>query len=200
MNSNQADWNSKWEQNLIGWDIGYISTPIKEYIDQLTNRDLKILIPGAGNSYEGEYLFNQGFNNISILDLSRVPFNNLKKRCPNFPDNSLIIGDFFEHQGSYDLIIEQTFFSSFPPKLRSRYASKIHDLLKPGGKLVGLLFQVELYNDHPPYGGSKQEYINLFDPLFEVKLMETANNSIKPRMGNELFLILEKLESSIKNK
>jgi len=192
MNSNQANWNSKWEQNLIGWDIGYISTPIKEYIDQLNNRDLKILIPGAGNSYEGEYLFKKGFKNISILDLSQVPFNNLKKRCPDFPDNSLIIGDFFEHQGSYDLIIEQTFFSSFPPKFRSRFANKIHELLKPGGKLVGLLFGIELYHDHPPYGGSIEEYIKLFDPLFEIKLLETAHNSIKPRMGNELFIILEK--------
>ena len=197
MNSNQANWNSKWEQNQTGWDIGHISTPIKAYIDQLTDRDLKILIPGAGNSYEGEYLFNQGFKNISILDLSRVPFNNLKKRCSDFPDKSLIIGDFFEHQGAYDLIIEQTFFSSFQPKFRSQYASKIHELLKPGGKLVGLLFDVELYEDHPPYGGSIKEYQELFDQFFNIKLMESANNSIKPRMGNELFIILEKEESAI---
>ena len=194
MNSNQANWNSKWEQNQIGWDIGSISTPIKSYIDQLTDRNIKIMIPGAGNSYEGEYLFNQGFKNISILDLSRIPFNNLKKRCPDFPDDSLIIGDFFEHQGNYDLIIEQTFFSSFQPKFRSSYANKIHDLLKPGGKLVGLLFGIELYHDHPPYGGSKQEYKDLFEPLFKIRLMETAHNSIKPRMGNELFMILEKQE------
>ena len=192
MNHKKEYWDSKWKAQQTGWDIGHISTPIKEYIDQLTNRDLKILIPGAGNSYEGEYLFKQGFNDISILELSKLPFNNLKKRCPEFPDNSLIIGDFFEHQGSYDLIIEQTFFSSFQPKFRSQYANKIHELLKPGGKLVGLLFQVELYHDHPPYGGSKQEYLDLFNPLFKIKLMETANNSIKPRMGNELFMILKK--------
>jgi len=133
MSSNQANWNSKWEQNLTGWDIGHISTPIKTYIDQLSNRNIKILIPGAGNSYEGEYLFKKGFKNISILDLSRVPFNNLKKRCPDFPDDSLIIGDFFGHQGSYDLIIEQTFFSydlefhihSITPKSSSRKLSLI---------------------------------------------------------------------------
>ncbi len=162
MNFIKEYWNSKWESKQTGWDIGYISTPIKEYIDQLSNRELKILIPGGGNSYEGEYLFNQGFKNVSILDLSKVPFNNLKKRCPGFPDNNLIIGDFFEHKGKYDLIIEQTFFSSFQPKFRSRYADKIHYLLKPGGKLIGLLFQIELYHDHPTYGGSKQEYLNLF--------------------------------------
>jgi hypothetical protein len=189
---NQADWNSKWEQNLTGWDIGYVSRPIKEYIDQLENKDLKILIPGSGNSYEGEYLFKKGFTNITLLDYSDVPFKNLRKRCPGFPEHSLIIGDFFKHNGKYDLIIEQTFFSSFKPQLRTRYAEKIHGLLKPGGKLAGLLFGVELYHDHPPYGGNIEEYLVLFSDLFKIKTMELATNSIKPRAGNELFMILEK--------
>jgi SAM-dependent methyltransferase len=190
---NQADWNSKWEQNQTGWDIGYVSTPIREYIDQLENKNLNILIPGSGNSYEGEYLFKKGFTNITLLDYSNVPFENLRKRCPEFPKNSLVNGDFFKHKGKYDLIIEQTFFSSFKPQLRKLYAEKIHDLLKPGGKLVGLLFGIELYSDHPPFGGDTKEYRNLFSPWFKINTMKTAYNSIEPRMGNEIFMILEKL-------
>jgi len=188
MNGN--DWNEKWELNQTGWDIGHISTPLKEYFDQIKNKDLKILIPGAGNSYEGEYLFKNGFNNITLMDFSKLPFENLKNRCPDFPDNSLSVGDFFEHNNSYDLIIEQTFFSSFSPEHREKYVNKTHSLLKPEGKLVGLLFGIELYHDHPPYGGFKEEYVKLFSPLFNVKTMEVAYNSIKPRMGNELFINL----------
>lgn len=185
-------WHDKWKQKQTGWDIGYVSAPIKAYIDQLDNKDLKILIPGSGNSYEGEYLFKQGFKNITLLDFSDLPFENLKKRCPSFPKSSLVTGDFFKHSGNYDLIIEQTFFSSFKPKFRKQYAKKIHNLLKPGGKLVGLLFGVELYHDHPPFGGDKNEYLALFSPLFKIKILTTAYNSINPRMGNELFMILEK--------
>ena len=50
-------WEEKYAKNSTGWNIGYISTPIKEYIDQLQNKSIKILIPGAGNSYEAEYLW-----------------------------------------------------------------------------------------------------------------------------------------------
>ncbi|MDX1544111.1 MAG: SAM-dependent methyltransferase, partial [Christiangramia sp.] len=48
---NSEFWSTRYRDNRTGWDIGYISTPLKEYIDQLEDKELKILIPGAGNSY-----------------------------------------------------------------------------------------------------------------------------------------------------
>ena len=56
-------WNQRYISNNTGWDIGYVSTPIKEYIDQITNKNIKILIPGCGNAHEAEYLFKNGFKN-----------------------------------------------------------------------------------------------------------------------------------------
>ena len=67
---NKKYWEQKYTNNQTGWDIGHISTPIKNYIDQLQNKELRILIPGAGNSYEAEYLWNQGFKNLFILDVA----------------------------------------------------------------------------------------------------------------------------------
>jgi len=64
----------------MGWDIGYPSTPIKEYADQLTDKSIQILIPGAGNAYEAEYLWKQGFSNVHILDISEIPLKEFKKR------------------------------------------------------------------------------------------------------------------------
>jgi len=65
-------------------------------------------------------------------------------------------------------------------------------LLSPKGKLVGLLFQFPLTESGPPFGGSKEEYLNLFSPYFEIKTLDVAYNSIKPRQGNELFFIFTK--------
>ncbi|MFY7944514.1 MAG: SAM-dependent methyltransferase, partial [Crocinitomicaceae bacterium] len=101
---NQKYWSERYENNETGWDVGSPSTPLKEYIDQLIDKNLKILIPGCGNAYEAEYLFNLGFKNVFVIDLSPIPLNNLKKRIPDFPDSNLIEGDFFGHVGSYDLI------------------------------------------------------------------------------------------------
>lgn len=39
-------WTERYGKGETGWDIGHVSTPIKEYVDQLEDKELKILIPG----------------------------------------------------------------------------------------------------------------------------------------------------------
>lgn len=189
----ESYWTERYGRGETGWDIGYPSTPIKEYIDQLENKNLKILIPGAGNAYEAEYFWKQGFNNVWVLDISTLPLEHLKERVPDFPQEQLIHSDFFDHYGEYDLIIEQTFFCALNPELRPNYVGKAAKLLKPGGKLVGLLFQVPMNSDRPPFGGSREEYLSLFSEHFGISNMETAYNSIAPRMGSELFVKMFKV-------
>ena len=176
----------------MGWDIGYVSTPIKEYINQLTDKNLKILIPGGGNSYEAGYLFKKGFKNVFVLDISSIPLMNLAKRIPSFPKKNLLHYDFFELENTFDLILEQTFFCALEPSLRKEYVKKMYKLLKPNGKLVGLLFKIPLNTDKPPFGGNKLEYLFLFKEKFKIESMEVAYNSIPQRAGNELFFMLSK--------
>jgi len=183
-------WSKRYEENNTGWDIGYPSTPLKDYIDQIDNKEIKILIPGAGNAYEAEYLFKSGFKNVYVLDISELPLKALKKRVPSFPDDQLIHDDFFEHDEVYDLILEQTFFCSFEPtkENRTNYGIKMNQLLKPNGKLVGLWFNHPLFEGAKrPFGGTREEYLNYLSPHFEVKLFDDCYNSIKPRADKELF-------------
>lgn len=181
-------WQDKYNNQQTGWDIGYISTPIKEYIDQLSDKSLHILIPGAGNAYEAAYLYKKGFANVYVLDITHEPIQNFQNRIPDFPETQIIHQDFFEHHGQYDLIIEQTFFCSLHPKQRKDYVNKISQLLKTNGKLVGLLFDIDFNSPNPPFGGNMQLYKDLFAEKFEINILETAYNSIKPRANNELFI------------
>lgn len=198
MSANKSEekyWTTRYAEKNTGWDVGYPSTPIKAYIDQLENKALKILIPGAGNAYEAEHLHNCGFENTYVLDISIAPLSNLKKRCPDFPSKQLMQENFFTHKGQYDLIIEQTFFCSFEPSIenRSAYAQQMQSLLKPGGKLVGLWFDIELKEKgNRPYGGSRAKYLSYLQPYFKVQQFESCYNSIQPRAGNELFGIFVK--------
>jgi len=192
---NAQYWQDRYQQGQTGWDIGYASTPIKSYFAQYAHKDAKVLIPGAGNSYEAEHLWQQGFQNTFVLDFAEAPLQHLSKRLPEFPEEQLLHVDFFAHKPEptpYDLIVEQTFFCALDPKLRERYAQKMHSLLKPGGKLIGLLFNVPLNSEKPPFGGDKQEYEAYFDPYFKIRTMDLAYNSIPPRKDSELFVILEK--------
>lgn len=185
-------WESTYENGETGWNIGAVSTPIKDYVDQLTHKNLKILIPGAGNAYEAEYLFKQGFSTVFVMDIAKTPLNNLINRIPLFPNEHLLEEDFFQHQGEYDLIIEQTFFCAINPSYRNLYAQKMHELLKVNGQLVGLLFDFPLTEIGPPFGGSYQEYLDTFTPYFNIKILEKSYNSIKPRANREFFIQFKK--------
>lgn len=182
-------WDQRYLDNTAVWDIGDVSKPIKEYIDQLENKKISILIPGCGNAHEAEYLFQQGFRDITLIDISPVLVKNLKEVFKDKEGINIIEGDFFEHKGAYDLILEQTFLCALDPKLRISYFKKMKKLLNPGGKLVGLLFNCEFENEGPPFGGSAQEYEAYFRRRFKLKVWGSCINSIEKRQGNELFFI-----------
>ncbi len=188
----QEFWSQKYQSNQLGWDIGEVSPPIKAYIDQLIDKDVSILIPGAGNAYEAAYLLEQGFKNVTVLDIAEEPLANLKERVPSFPKQQILQEDFFIHGGQYDLIFEQTFFCALDPSLRVDYIDKMKSLLKPKGKLVGLLFDFRLDSVGPPFGGSEDAYTIDFKKRFRLKTLTPCYNSIKPRLGRELFIIFEK--------
>ena len=185
-------WDARYLNNDTAWDLGEVSPPLKAYFDQLENKELKILIPGGGNSYEAEYLFNLGFTNVYVVDFSKKALSNIKKRIPNFPENQLLNEDFFGLNIKFDLIIEQTFFCAIYPTLRHNYAKKCFDLLNRGGKIVGVLFDAKLYNNRPPFGGSKIEYLNYFKNFYVINIFDKCYNSIKSRKGKELFINLLK--------
>jgi len=183
----QHYWDAQYKTNATGWDLGKVSPPIKEYIDTLENKNISILIPGCGNSHEAEYLLSQGFTNITIIDIAPTLVENLKEKFKNYPNIKIVLGDFFEHKGQYDLVIEQTFFCALPPKMREKYVVEMHKILKEKGLLVGLLFN-KTFESGPPFGGSQAEYEPLFKDYFEFLKFDICYNSIKPRANSELFI------------
>lgn len=181
-------WEQRYSENTSRWDLGTISRPIKEYIDQLENKNIRILIPGAGNAHEAEYLWNLGFRKVYVADIAPSPLANIKKRVPDFPSDQLLLADFFDLDQKFDLIIEQTFFCALDPSLRPNYIKQMIQLLPATGKLVGLLFNAPLYDDHPPFGGNMEEYKKLFETAFKIHTLSPAYNSEPSRMERELFI------------
>jgi methyl halide transferase len=202
-------WDERYLSGNTGWDIGKVSPPLQHYFDQLRRRDLSILIPGCGNSYEAGYLREKGFTTITLLDISEVVMTRLSASFGVSPGLRLITGDFFHQLGQYDLIVEQTFFCALDPSRRSDYVEQTARLLRPGGKLVGLLFDQDFGSHHwcdphpfpslcsginggPPFGGHAPEYRRLLEKKFGLITLAPCYNSIKPREATELFLIAQK--------
>jgi SAM-dependent methyltransferase len=193
----QNFWEKRYQDKETGWNIGTISTPLRNYFDSIENKNCSILIPGCGYGHEAKYLFENGFQNVTILDISPSAIKDFKKRIPDFPKEKLFTSNFFEHNKTYDLIIEQTFFCAIDTKLRQDYVDHSHRILNKNGKIAGLLFNKHFGNDHPPFGGSKEEYQKLFEKKFNINSLKIANDSIEPRKGLELFFEFQKLEKRI---
>lgn len=185
-------WNDRYESKETQWDLGQVSAPLKLYIDSLHEKDVNILIPGCGNAYEAEYLLQQGFTNITLIDIAPLLVEALKSKFNSQEKINIIHADFFELTGQYDLILEQTFFCALQPDLRNRYVNKMYELLKPGGKLAGVLFDTTFENAGPPFGGNKNEYQALFNEKFTINTIEPCKNSFIKRQGTELIFEVEK--------
>jgi SAM-dependent methyltransferase len=189
-------WDNQYLANTLGWDLGQVSPPIKEYIDSIPNKNAKILIPGCGNSYEAEYLLKNNFTDITVIDISPTLVAALKQKFAENKNIKIVLGDFFEHKNQYDIIIEQTFFCALHPNDREKYVFKMHELLRKNGKLVGLLFNRE-FEKSPPFGGSLKEYEMLFANSFILNSISPAINSVTTRTNSELFIDFTKNSEAV---
>jgi SAM-dependent methyltransferase len=192
LNLDQNFWNERYLLNDTGWDLGQVSPPLKTYIDQLSDKNQRILIPGCGNSYEAEYLLENGFTDITIIDIAPELVNRLKSKFRSKQNIEIVLGDFFTHKAEYNLILEQTFFCALNPDLRKNYVESMAAFLAQGGKLAGVLFNKEFETPGPPFGGTSTDYHTLFKDAFDFKIFEPCNNSFHKRADSELFVILEK--------
>jgi SAM-dependent methyltransferase len=187
-------WEERWRKGQTGWDLGQVSPPLKAYLSQLTRRDLSILIPGCGNAWEASYLAEAGYSDVTLLDIAPTAVASLRER---FGEKVKVhLGDFFRHEEKHDLMLEQTFFCALPLEQRPVYVRQVHKLLKSGGKLAGVLFNRNFDGAGPPYGGDMAEYRELFEPLFEILVMDPCYNSEAPRQGTEVFILFRKKQTN----
>lgn len=184
-------WEERYRENNTPWDLGMVSPPLKNYIDRLTDRKLSLLIPGCGNAYEAGYLLEKGFHNITVIDVSATLTSSLQERYKGLPIE-IINASFFDHKGSYDLILEQTFFCALPPFLRKAYVNTSYELLNEDGRIAGVLFNKKFAEHEPPYIASDDEYRDLFENLFYFNEFQLCTSSAGARLGYEVSFEFQK--------
>jgi SAM-dependent methyltransferase len=186
-------WNDLYQTGETRWDIGMPSPPLTAYLDQLTDKNLRILVPGAGYAHEVRHLLEQGFTRVTVIDIATSPIAQLKESTKAYGEAvRLLEEDFFDHQGNYDLILEQAFFCTLEPAYREVYVRQCWNLLAPHGKLAGVLFNREFNPPGPPYGGDQAAYRHIFAPYFELLHWAACKNSFPARQGSEWFMLLQK--------
>ena len=120
-----ANWEERYKNEDTGWDIGMVSTPLKEYFDQLTDKTIKILIPGCGNGHEASYLHRHGFRNVFLLDLAPSPLDNFSTQHPDFPKDNLIKEKTISKEFLYNTIENKFKLKEYQIEVENNLISKI---------------------------------------------------------------------------
>ena len=78
------------------------------------------------------------------------------------------VADFFSSDlsvGTFDVIYDYTFLCAIPPERRGDWAARMMKLLRPGGKLVTIIFPICSKAGGPPFAMSEDLVSGLLLPL-----------------------------------
>lgn len=191
------NWREAWERGQTPWDAGQSPPILKKLVESNSLPEGKALVPGCGSGYDVVTLASP---NRTVIGMDLAPgaveaFQSLREDT-NTPEHqaTVIHDDFFERDfdEKFDLIWDYTFLCAIEPERRKEWAKRCHELLKPTGELVTLIFPVKdrdrpISHDEqgPPYRLTPSYVENIVEPHFNQKLLEPVETSIGPRQGHE---------------
>lgn len=186
-----SDWEAWYQSHDTPWDLGGATPAFSRLIQEGRLTPGKLLVPGAGRGHDAIAFAKAGFP-VTAIDLAPSACATMRQRAAaeGIP-LEVVCGDFFSHEGSYDLALEYTFYCAIPPALREAYRDRMHRLLVPGGLLFGLFFPLNKPPETggPPHGVQREEVEASLSKGFDLLHAEFPRDSIKPRRGNEILMI-----------
>lgn len=149
---------------------------------------------GAGKGFDAIYAAKAGYM-VTALDFSAEAINSARLLSAKEGVNIEFSGDDFlldppSHHRKYDLIYEYVTFCSLDPANLERAIKIIPGFLKPGGRLVSVLFPVDGREGGPPFAIDLSTFYNIAKNTMKLVYFSRNIESVKPRKGREVLLEL----------
>jgi SAM-dependent methyltransferase len=169
-------WEKRFRENFTPWDAGRVPEALAHFLRAET-RALRVLIPGCGSGYEVRAFAEAGHDVIAI-DFAPAAVERAQRTLGPLSDR-VRLADFFEFDfgAPFDLIYERAFLCALPRREWPRYAPRVAELLRPGGRLTGFFF----FDDGkrgPPFGLKQGELESLLRERFDLTADSTVCDSI----------------------
>jgi SAM-dependent methyltransferase len=148
-----------------------------------------VLIPGCGTGYEVR-LFAEHGHDVLAIDFSDAAIEAAQRELGSL-SGLVKKADFFGLQdGPFDLVYERAFLCALPRAVWPRWASRVAELVRPGGELAGF-FYIDDNPRGPPFGVSRERLDGLRGNAFEVTESQAlrAEQSLPVFQGKEIWQV-----------
>jgi SAM-dependent methyltransferase len=179
-----AFWNQRYASGETPWVLHKIPATLRSFLTR-TRRKGRVLIPGCGTDHGVIKVFADAGFEVTAIDFSPVVLAETKKALGNF-DGKIMRADFFKSDFGrrFDLVYERTFLCAMHPRRWARYAKRVAELLRPGGKLIGIFFY-GTEPEPPPYPINKTQAAEIFGEYFRLVRDVKVSNSVAMFAGME---------------
>ncbi|AFS53423.1 MULTISPECIES: methyltransferase domain-containing protein [Leptospirillum] len=184
-------WNQRYLDKNTGWDLGQPAPPFVRLVEKGEfGPPGRVLIPGAGRSYEGIFLASRGYD-VTCVDFAPQAVREAREAARQAGVKLTVVEeDFFRLDprtiGVFDYLVEHTCFCAIDPPMRQAYVDQSHALLAPGGLLIGL-FYAHGREGGPPWTTTEEEVRGLFGKKFDLLSLGLTDWSVDSRKGEELL-------------
>jgi SAM-dependent methyltransferase len=195
-------WAELYQTGDTGWDQGGPSPGLVDFLKNdlgpgcaVPFRSGRALVPGCGHGHDALALAKAGFEVIG-LDVVKKAVEEASRMADaeGLKNVGFERADFLHLParlcGTYDLIFENTFFCAIDPDHRDRYVEAAADLLKPGGFLLGVFYNIQPESG-PPFGATREELLDRFSRRF-ILILDRVPRSISRREGKELLMLWQR--------
>ena len=112
------EWGSTYDRDLIeDWDYklpAFIGDLLMKYVK---NRDARILDAGAGTGLGGEYLYQNSYNNLFAVDMSKGMLNEAKRKGIYHRLDQMVLGEKLDYDNHYfDAVLSVGTIGYAPPE------------------------------------------------------------------------------------
>lgn len=183
-----AFWDQRYASGETPWVLRKIPHTLRSFLKKRPTRK-RILIPGCGTDHGVIKAFADAGFEVTAIDFSPVALAETKKALGNFgPGRTgrIIRADFFKSDFGkrFDLVYERTFLCAMHPRKWTGYAKRVAELLRPGGKLIGIFFY-GTEPEPPPYPIHEAQAKELFGKYFRLIRDLKVSDSVPMFAGME---------------
>jgi methyl halide transferase len=197
------NWDELYQSRTTPWEKGAAAPPLLEWLRKRGALEGEVLVPGCGFGHDVRAIAAASPKSTVVgIDISSTAL----KEALGFSSVGREVfqsADIFALPQSlrsrFDWVFEHTCFCAIQPQRRLDYIKMVVSALKPEGRLLAIFFlnpwdpEDEIpEGGGPPFGVTKEELDNLFDPHFSLVEELKPKTAYPGREGREIVRLLKK--------